>query len=66
LGTVGLVASVVPVDDQATAELMLGLHRRLCRGATMAEALAAARAALPAADPVAQATGCSFLALGAG
>jgi len=66
LGTVGLVASVVPVDDQATAELMLGLHRRLCRGATMAEALAAARAALPAADPVAQATGWSFLALGAG
>jgi CHAT domain-containing protein len=64
LGTVGLVASVVPVNDDATAPLMLALHDGLRRGESMAEALRGARATAPA-DPVAQATARSFLALGA-
>jgi len=65
LGTAGLVASVVPVDDTDTARLMLALHDRLRAGASLAGALCAARAAAPD-DPVGQATAWSFLALGAG
>jgi hypothetical protein len=64
LGTAGIVASVGPVNDQATVELMLALHRHLRKGATLAAALRDARAAA-AADPVAVATGWSFIALGA-
>lgn len=64
LGTAGLVASVVPVNDQATVGLMVTLHRRLRGGATLAEALRDARAQVTG-DPVACATGWSFIALGA-
>src|SRR5262249_22586169 len=39
LGTAGIVAAVVPVNDQATATLMVPLHRHLRDGATPAEAL---------------------------
>lgn len=64
LGTAGIVASVVPVNDQATAALMLVLHRQLRRGASLAEALRDARDAV-AADPLLAATAWSFIALGA-
>jgi CHAT domain-containing protein len=63
LGTAGLVASVVPVNDRATVTLMLALHEHLRRGATLAEALRDTRARAGP-DPVALATGWSFLALG--
>jgi hypothetical protein len=63
LGTAGLVASVVPVNDRATVPLMLALHEHLGRGATLAEALRATRAGAGP-DPVALATAWSFLALG--
>lgn len=66
LGTTAIVASIVPVNDQATAALMVELHRHLLTGTDMATALAAARAQLATDDPVATATGWSFLALGAG
>jgi CHAT domain-containing protein len=46
LGSVGVVASVVPVDDPATVPLMLALHRQLRAGATMAEAVHLARRAV--------------------
>ena len=65
LGTVGIVASVVRVNDKAAAELMLALHRRLRRGGTLGESLRDARGDVSD-DPVAVATGWSFLALGAG
>jgi tetratricopeptide (TPR) repeat protein len=64
LGTTGIVASVGPVNDQATVELMLALHERLRAGATLAAALRDARAS-NGKDPVAAATGWSFIALGA-
>jgi CHAT domain-containing protein len=64
LGTAGIVASVVPVNDQATASLMRTLHRHLRGGATLAEALRAARDGV-ALDPVLAATAWSFIALGA-
>jgi CHAT domain-containing protein len=63
LGTAGIVASVVPVNDQSTAGLMIALHKHLRAGATLAEALRDMRATTSP-DPVQTATACSFLALG--
>jgi CHAT domain-containing protein len=65
LGTKGLVASVVPVNDRAAAPLMVALHRRLREGYCLADALRHARHSLGA-DPVAVACGQSFIAYGAG
>ncbi|HEX4705135.1 MAG TPA: CHAT domain-containing protein [Pseudonocardiaceae bacterium] len=64
LGTAGIVASIVPVNDAATVPLMLDLHAAVSAGATMAESLASARNQA-AANPVHQATALSFVALGA-
>jgi tetratricopeptide (TPR) repeat protein len=64
LGTAGIVASVVPVNDKATAGLMLALHRHLRRGSTLAEALRDARGEAGS-EPVETATALSFVALGA-
>ncbi|MEV0388861.1 CHAT domain-containing protein [Nonomuraea sp. NPDC050643] len=66
LGTTGLVASVVPVNDVAVVPLMIALHRELRAGAGLAAALCRARRATGGGDPVATATGWSFLCLGAG
>lgn len=63
LGTAGIVASLVPVNDPATVPVMLALHGALRRGATLAEALCVARRAAGD-DPVCQATARSFIALG--
>jgi tetratricopeptide (TPR) repeat protein len=64
LGTAGIVASVVAVNDAATVPLMLGLHGELRKGRSLAEALATARRGL-ADDPVLLATAWSFVAVGA-
>ncbi len=65
LGTTGIVASVVPVNDVAVVPLMIALHRELRRGASLAEALRDARLG-SGSDPVAAATGWSFGCLGSG
>ena len=64
LGAAGIVASIVPVNDIAAVPIMLALHDALQRGATLPEALLAARRAAGD-DPLAAATAHSFLALGA-
>ena len=56
---------VVPVNDLAVVPLMVALHRELRRGASLAEALRDARRGSED-DPVATATGLSFICLGAG
>jgi tetratricopeptide (TPR) repeat protein len=63
LGTAGLLASVVPVNDEATVPFSLAVHECLQAGGTLAAALLAARQ--QADGPVARATAWSFLALGA-
>jgi hypothetical protein len=63
LGTRAVVASVGPVDDEATAALMVDLHRRLHAGATPAAALAQAQVAT-ADDPYDSTY--SFVCFGAG
>ncbi|MGE5287426.1 MAG: CHAT domain-containing protein [Micromonosporaceae bacterium] len=65
LGTAGIVASVVQVNDVAAVPLMIRLHRELRGGAGLAEALCRARCG-SGSDPVAAATGWSFICLGAG
>jgi CHAT domain-containing protein len=65
LGTVGIVASVVPVADAAATRLMLALHERLEGCGSLAEALRGACDDLGD-DPILTATGRSFVALGAG
>ena len=64
LGAAGIVASMVPVNDLALVPVMLALHDALHRGATLPEALLAARRAVGD-DPQAEATAHSFMALGA-
>ncbi|TLS47073.1 CHAT domain-containing protein [Streptomyces montanus] len=64
LGTAGIVASSVPVNDATVVALMLALHKGLSSGLSLAEALRDARAALPS-DAVHQATGWAFAAFGA-
>jgi tetratricopeptide (TPR) repeat protein len=65
LGTVGIVASVVPINDAAVVEPMLKLHRGLQQGLRMAEALRDTRIGA-AADPAVLASAWSFVAFGAG
>jgi tetratricopeptide (TPR) repeat protein len=65
MGTAGIVAAVVPVNDQVTPSVMVALHRSVVAGAGFPDALAAVRsAAAVAGDPRALATACSFIALG--
>ena len=64
LGAAGIVASIVPFNDFAAVPLMLALHDALQRGATLPEALLAARRSASD-DPLAEATAHSFMALGA-
>jgi tetratricopeptide (TPR) repeat protein len=64
MGTAGIVASVVPVNDAATTALMLAMHGGLRRGLALGESLRDARRDVSG-DQVQVATGLSFLALGA-
>ncbi len=62
-GTRTLIASIGPVEDVATRELMIRLHRLLGEGLGPAAALACARAAI---DPADWATAHSFTCFGSG
>jgi hypothetical protein len=65
LGTASILASVVPVNDEATAPLMTTFHAALRAGASFGAALREVRAAADAiGDPVTVATAGSFVALG--
>ncbi|HZX01739.1 CHAT domain-containing tetratricopeptide repeat protein [Kribbella sp.] len=64
LGAAGILASVVPVNDPATAPLMLAVHANLRAGQSFAKAFATARRTTSG-DPAVEAAGRSFVALGA-
>lgn len=67
LGTRAIVASLLPVPDDATRRLMLAFHTELLRGASPAQALAHAQAAAFArGDNAALVAAASFVCLGAG
>ena len=65
-GTRRLVASVVPVPDAATHELMLSFHRHLRAGGGPARALARAQAETGAGDHSTLAAAAGFVCFGAG
>ncbi len=65
-GTDSVIASLVPVPDEAVVEFMGDLHAGLVAGRSPANALAAARAALDPADPSSLALRASFTCLGSG
>jgi CHAT domain len=64
LGTAGIIATVVPLNDHAVVPVMVDLHRCLRAGQTLAEALRSVRHGL-ASDPVQLSTAASLIALGA-
>jgi tetratricopeptide (TPR) repeat protein len=64
LGTAGILAAIVPLNDQAVVPLMVDLHRHLRAGQTLAESLYRVRRPLKD-DPVQHATATSLVALGA-
>jgi tetratricopeptide (TPR) repeat protein len=65
LGTAGIVAGVVPLNDDALVPLMVSLHRHLRAGQSLAESIYSVR--LDAAgDSVQQVAAISLVALGAG
>jgi tetratricopeptide (TPR) repeat protein len=63
MGTRSIVASVDPVNDFATKDVMAALHATVAAGGSLAEGLLAARAAARA-DPLLSATAASFNAWG--
>jgi len=65
LGTAGILAGVVPLNDYAVVPMMVDLHRYLRAGQTLAEAMCSVRRELTG-DPIQQATAVSLVALGAG
>jgi tetratricopeptide (TPR) repeat protein len=64
-GTAGMIASAVVVPDLEAIPLMRTLHEVLLRGATLAEALHAARATIDPADRREFVNWCAFTAFGA-
>jgi tetratricopeptide (TPR) repeat protein len=64
LGTAGIIAAIVPLNDQALVPLMVDLHCYLRSGQTLAESLYSVRLGLTD-DPVQFATATSLVALGA-
>lgn len=64
-GTAGIVASVVLVGDAEAVDLMTDLHRHVASGASMAQSLHRARAAVDRSDPRAFVNWCAFTAFGA-
>jgi len=64
LGTAGVVAGVVPVNDEAVVPLMIELHRQVRAGQSLAESLLSVRAAARA-DAGQHAAALSLLAFGA-
>jgi tetratricopeptide (TPR) repeat protein len=65
LGTAGIVAGVVPLNDQAVMPLMVTLHRYLRAGQSLAEAMCNVRQDTSG-DPVQQTAATSLLPLGTG
>jgi hypothetical protein len=65
LGTAGIVAGVVQLNDRAVVPVMVQLHHHLRAGRSLAEAMYSVRAE-SAADPVQRSAALSLLALGAG
>jgi CHAT domain-containing protein len=65
LGTAGIIAATLPLNDHAVVPVMVSLHGHLRAGRNLAESLCNVRRELTG-DPVQQATAVSLVTLGAG
>jgi tetratricopeptide (TPR) repeat protein len=65
LGTAGIIAAIVPLNDHAVVPLMVDLHQSLRAGRSLAESVYDVRRGAGD-DPVQQATAASLITLGAG
>ncbi len=65
LGTAGIIAGVVPLNDYALVPVMVSVHRHLQTGQSLAEAMYSVRQEATG-DPAQQAAAVSLLTLGAG
>jgi len=65
LGTAGIIAGIVPLNDRVVVPLMVDLHRCLRSGQSLAESMHSVRQRADG-DPTQRATALSLLALGAG
>jgi CHAT domain-containing protein len=66
VGAGAVVATVLPVDDEATRPLMVDLHRHLAAGAPVATALVSAQSGQDDGDPRSVAAAAAFVCFGAG
>ena len=64
LGTAGILAAIMPLNDQAVVPLMIDLHLHLRAGQSLAESIYNVRRGLTG-DPVQHATAVSLVSLGA-
>jgi CHAT domain-containing protein len=64
LGTAGIIAAIVPLNDEAVVPLMVDLHRHLRAGQSLAESIYHVRRGSTD-DPVRHATAISLVSLGA-
>lgn len=64
LGTAGIIAGIVPLNDRAVVPMMVDLHQHLRAGQTLAESIHRVRRELTG-DPVQYATAMSLVSLGA-
>jgi tetratricopeptide (TPR) repeat protein len=64
LGTAGIVAAIVPLNDNAAVPVMIALHHQVRAGRTLAESLSSVRHQFSG-DPVQRATAESLVTLGA-
>ena len=65
LGTAGIIAGVLPLNDEAVVPLMVALHRYLRAGQSLAESMLSVRQDIDG-DLIQRAAAMSLLALGAG
>jgi CHAT domain-containing protein len=66
LGTAGIVAAVVPLNDRAVVPLMVQLHEGLRAGKSLAESALSLRLGGDRRDPAEQAAAISLVTFGAG
>jgi tetratricopeptide (TPR) repeat protein len=64
LGTAGIIAGIVPLNDRAVVPMMVDLHQHLRAGQSLAESIYRVRRELTG-DPVQYATAMSLVSLGA-
>jgi CHAT domain-containing protein len=65
-GTKCMIAPTIPIPDQTSVDIVVAFHRRVCAGATTAEAVMAAATGLNTDDPAGLVSACTLTCFGRG